>query len=84
MSDITSASTGSAAMLGPRVLCCSVTSTGARLAARLPYEHVHGAVIETVARRWSGLDALVVVGATGVAVRAIAPHLGAKNTPDGM
>jgi cobalt-precorrin 5A hydrolase/precorrin-3B C17-methyltransferase len=80
MSDITSASTGSAAMLGPRVLCCSVTSTGARLAARLPYEHVHGAVIETVARRWSGLDALVVVGATGVAVRAIAPHLGAKNT----
>jgi cobalt-precorrin 5A hydrolase/precorrin-3B C17-methyltransferase len=63
----------------PRVLCCSVTAAGSRLAARLPYEHVHGALIETVARRWSGLDALVVVGATGIAVRAVAPHLGAKD-----
>jgi cobalt-precorrin 5A hydrolase/precorrin-3B C17-methyltransferase len=73
------AAPGPAGAPHPRVLCCSVTAAGAQLAARLPYPHVHGALIDTVARRWAELDALVVVGATGIAVRAVAPHLAAKD-----
>jgi cobalt-precorrin 5A hydrolase/precorrin-3B C17-methyltransferase len=79
MTDAAARATSTGPVPVPRVLCCSVTSAGARLAARLPYEHVHGSLMETVARRWSTLDALVVVGATGIAVRAVAPHLGAKD-----
>jgi cobalt-precorrin 5A hydrolase/precorrin-3B C17-methyltransferase len=65
---------------GDRILCCSVTAAGAALARRLPYEHVHGSLIDTVTARWAGLDALVVIGATGIAVRAVAPLLTSKAT----
>jgi cobalt-precorrin 5A hydrolase / precorrin-3B C17-methyltransferase len=61
-----------------RVLCCSVTAAGAALAAKLPYPHVHGAVLATVAERWADVDAVIIIAATGIAVRAIAPHLASK------
>lgn len=62
-----------------RVVTCSVTAAGAALARRLPYEHVHGRLVATVAERWAEVDAFVLVGATGIAVRAIAPHLHDKS-----
>jgi len=55
-----------------------MTEAGAGLARRLPYEHRAGAVLESVRQEWPAADALVVVGATGVAVRAIAPLLSDK------
>lgn len=60
------------------VLCCSVTEAGAELARRLPYEHRHGDLVATVAARWDEVDALVLVCATGIAVRAVAPWLASK------
>jgi cobalt-precorrin 5A hydrolase/precorrin-3B C17-methyltransferase len=63
-----------------RILCCSVTAAGADLAGQLPYEHVHGSLVDTVSARWADLDALVVIGATGIAVRAVAPLLTSKAT----
>ena len=63
-----------------RVLCCSVTDRGAMLARRLPYEHRHGSLMATVRDAWNQVDALVLVCATGVAVRATAPLLADKAT----
>ena len=63
-----------------RVVSLSVTAAGAALARRLPYEHVHGRIVESVRAEWDRADGLVVVGATGIAVRAIAPLLGSKRT----
>ena len=60
------------------VLTCSITQTGAAVARRLPYPHHHGDLVATVAMRWADTDALVLVGATGIAVRAIAPLLANK------
>ena len=56
----------------------SVTDAGAALAARLPYEHRHGRLGDTVRELWDHVDRLVVVGATGIAVRVIAPLLADK------
>ncbi len=58
----------------------SVTEAGRRLAARLPYEHVHGRVAEVVPARWAEVDALVLFLATGAAVRIVAPLLADKAT----
>ncbi len=63
-----------------RVLAVSVTASGAGLAARLPYEHVHGDAGETVRSRWRDYDAFVLILATGAAVRIVAPLLESKAT----
>lgn len=61
-----------------RVVTVSITAAGAELAALLPYEHRRGSVLEAVAAEWSAADALIVIGAAGIAVRAVAPHLAGK------
>jgi cobalt-precorrin 5A hydrolase / precorrin-3B C17-methyltransferase len=61
-----------------RILTCSVTEAGAALAGRLPYEHNPGQVVATVRARWADVDGFVLVCATGIAVRAIAPLLADK------
>ena len=60
------------------MVCCSVSAAGAALAHRLPYEHRAGRLLETVGELWPAVEALVIVGATGIAVRAVAPWLGDK------
>ncbi len=64
----------------PEVLTVTLTAAGERLAALLPYRHHHGSLVATVARAWDEVDGLVLCCATGVAVRAIAPLLGAKHS----
>jgi cobalt-precorrin 5A hydrolase/precorrin-3B C17-methyltransferase len=61
-----------------RVVVVSVTAAGADLARRLPFEHRPGPVAPAVAAVWDQVDAVVVVGATGIAVRAVAPLLRSK------
>jgi cobalt-precorrin 5A hydrolase / precorrin-3B C17-methyltransferase len=61
-----------------RIVTCSVTEAGARLARRLPYEHHHGGLVATVRDRWADADGFVLVCASGVAVRAVAPLLADK------
>ena len=63
---------------GSRVVTCSVTEAGAALARRLPYEHHDGRLVATVRERWADVDGFVLVCATGIAVRAIAPLLADK------
>jgi cobalt-precorrin 5A hydrolase/precorrin-3B C17-methyltransferase len=63
---------------GGRIVTCSVTDAGAALARRLPYEHHHGALVATVREWWGDADGFVLVCATGIAVRAIAPLLADK------
>jgi cobalt-precorrin 5A hydrolase/precorrin-3B C17-methyltransferase len=63
-----------------RVISCSVTSAGAAIGGRLPYEHRAGSLVETVRREWRRVDGLVLIGATGIAVRAIGPLLSDKST----
>jgi cobalt-precorrin 5A hydrolase/precorrin-3B C17-methyltransferase len=57
----------------------SVTESGAALARRLPYEHRHGALADTVRSVWDSVDRLVLVCATGIAVRVLAPLLTDKH-----
>jgi cobalt-precorrin 5A hydrolase/precorrin-3B C17-methyltransferase len=61
-----------------RIVTCTVTEAGAALARRLPYEHQPGGLVATVRDRWAEVDGFVLIGATGIAVRAIAPHLADK------
>jgi cobalt-precorrin 5A hydrolase/precorrin-3B C17-methyltransferase len=61
-----------------RILVVSVTARGHALAARLPYEAVHGQLGATVRERWAQVDAFVLVAATGACVRIIAPLLAGK------
>ena len=68
------------AVTGPRVACCTVTAAGGAIADRLPYEHHSSDITRTVARLWGEVDAFVLVCATGIAVRAIAPHLSSKKS----
>ena len=63
---------------GGRIITCSVTAAGAALARRLPYEHHPGGLVGTVRERWADADGFVLVCATGIAVRAIAPLLAEK------
>jgi cobalt-precorrin 5A hydrolase/precorrin-3B C17-methyltransferase len=61
-----------------RVLSCSVSAAGAAVGRRLPYEHRSGQLVETVRSEWSRVDGLVLIGAVGLAVRAVAPLLAGK------
>jgi cobalt-precorrin 5A hydrolase/precorrin-3B C17-methyltransferase len=63
-----------------KVLAISVTEPGRQVAARLPYEHVHGEPGTTLAARWADVDAFVVVLALGAVVRLVAPLLADKST----
>jgi cobalt-precorrin 5A hydrolase / precorrin-3B C17-methyltransferase len=73
-----------------RIVVASLTSAGERLAARLPYEHVQpgrdsergerGAFAEAVRGAWGEVDGLVLICATGIAVRVIAPCLNDKRS----
>ena len=80
--DVTDAMTNATtnAGAGERVACCSVTAAGDAIADRLPYEHHSSDITGTVARLWGEVDAFVLVCATGIAVRAIAPHLSSKKS----
>ena len=48
------------------------------MARRLPYEHRHGELMAGVRECWADVDGFVLVCATGIAVRAIAPLLADK------
>lgn len=61
-----------------RVVCCSVTAAGGKVARRLPYEHQSGPLAAAVRSAWSSVDGLVLVGAVGIAVRVVAPLLADK------
>ena len=63
-----------------RVVTISVTEAGAALAAELPHRHEHGDLGDRVRRLWPDVDGLVLVCATGIAVRVIAPLLGDKHS----
>src|SRR5207245_6477558 len=65
---------------GMRVLSVSVTDAGRHLAARLPWEHVHGRAGETIRARWLETDAFVLLFATGAAIRIVASLLVDKRT----
>jgi cobalt-precorrin 5A hydrolase/precorrin-3B C17-methyltransferase len=62
-----------------RVLTISVTARGRAMAERLPWEHVHGSAAATVRGRWSEVDGLVLMLATGAAVRIVGPLLAGKH-----
>jgi cobalamin biosynthesis protein CbiG len=62
-----------------RILAVSVTGRGRALAARLPYESVHGNLASTVRERWADVDGFVLVAAAGACVRIVAPLLSGKN-----
>jgi cobalt-precorrin 5A hydrolase/precorrin-3B C17-methyltransferase len=62
------------------VLAVSVTEAGRALAARLPYEHVHGSLAETVRARFTTVDGFVLFCAVGIAVRVAGPLLADKHT----
>jgi cobalt-precorrin 5A hydrolase/precorrin-3B C17-methyltransferase len=61
-----------------RILVWSLTDAGAALARRLPYQHRHGGLVGGVREHWADVDGFVLVCATGIAVRAIAPLLAGK------
>ena len=67
-------------MSRPRIVCCSLSAAGEELARRLPYEHRSSGIVETVAELWDEVDGLVLICATGIAIRAIAPHLQSKRS----
>jgi cobalt-precorrin 5A hydrolase/precorrin-3B C17-methyltransferase len=62
------------------VLTISVTEAGRAVAERLPFEHHHGDLAATVRERWDGVDAFVLVVATGIATRVVGPLLADKAT----
>ena len=62
------------------VLTISITDAGRAIASRLPYEHHHGSLAETVRARFRSVDAFVLVSATGIAVRVVGPLLDDKAT----
>ncbi|MEM9520625.1 MAG: precorrin-3B C(17)-methyltransferase [Actinomycetota bacterium] len=66
-------------MTEPTILTVSLTEAGRQLAESLPFEHVHGDLGDTVRARWDDVDGFVLVCATGIAVRVIAPLLGDKD-----
>ena len=64
----------------PRIVSLSITERGSALAAKLPYEHRRGRLIETVKEEWGRCDGMVVFAAAAIAVRAIADLLNDKET----
>ena len=63
-----------------RVLSVSVTRAGRALADRLPFDHVHGELADTVRARFAEVDGFVLFAAVGVAVRVVGPLLSDKST----
>jgi cobalt-precorrin 5A hydrolase/precorrin-3B C17-methyltransferase len=63
-----------------KVLAISLTESGRALATGLPYQHVHGAMGDTVRDHWAAgdVDGFVLFAATGVAVRIVGPLLADK------
>jgi cobalamin biosynthesis protein CbiG len=61
-----------------RVVTLSVTATGAALAERLPFPHRHGDIAAQVTALWDQVDGLVLVCASGIAVRVVGPLLADK------
>lgn len=67
------------------VVTVSLTKAGAGVASRLPFLHHEpqrdqGGLAGLMKRLWQGRQGFVVVGATGIAVRAVAPLLNDKRT----
>ncbi len=67
-----------------KILAVSVTERGRALAERLPWEHAHGDAGATVRKRWPEVDGLVLMLATGAAVRIVAPLLAGKHHDPGV
>jgi cobalt-precorrin 5A hydrolase/precorrin-3B C17-methyltransferase len=65
-------------LTGGRIVVWSLTDAGAAVARRLPHEHRHGGLVAGVRQEWTDVDGIVLVCATGIAVRAIAPLLADK------
>ena len=63
-----------------RIVSLSITDRGSALAAKLPYEHRRGRLVETVKEEWGRCDGLVVFAAAAIAVRAIAGLLTDKES----
>lgn len=62
-----------------RFVSVSITDRGAALAAKLPYEHRHGKLMDAVREEWDRCDGLIVFAAAAVAVRAVAALLDDKH-----
>jgi len=62
-----------------RVVSVSITDRGAALAAKLPYEHRQGRLMDTVREEWEHCDGLIVFAAAGLVVRAVAALLRDKH-----
>ena len=71
---------GSGTGPGPTIVALSITEAGGALADRLPYLHHRGPIGNRVRELWDDIDGLVLVCATGIAVRVVGPLLGAKET----
>lgn len=72
-----------------RVVVVSLTAAGERLASQLPYERRRsqrgsGDFANEIRRLWAEVDGLVLVCATGIAVRVIAPMLSDKHHDPGV
>ena len=57
------------------VVSISVTEAGRTIAQRLPFAHLHGDAARTIGQLWGEVDGLVLMLATGAAVRIVAPLL---------
>lgn len=62
------------------IICVSVTERGRALAARLPFESVHGRAADVVRERWDDASAFILFLATGAATRIVAPLLHDKTS----
>jgi cobalt-precorrin 5A hydrolase/precorrin-3B C17-methyltransferase len=62
------------------IVTISVTAAGAGIAGRLPFPHRQGPLVAQVREAWGEVDGLVLVGAMGIAVRAVGPLLGDKRS----
>lgn len=62
-----------------KILAVTLTEAGRAMAERLPYERHHGGLAAAVRTRWPDVDGFVLFAGTGIAVRTIAPLLGAKS-----
>jgi cobalt-precorrin 5A hydrolase / precorrin-3B C17-methyltransferase len=70
---------GAETAAAPKVVTLCLTAAGAALADRLPFPHHRGDLAERVRALWPRVDGLVLVCATGIAVRVIGPLLADKH-----
>ncbi|MEM8747145.1 MAG: precorrin-3B C(17)-methyltransferase [Actinomycetota bacterium] len=61
------------------VLTVSITERGRELASRLPFDHHHGDLADTVRTRWRDVDGFVLVCSVGIATRVVGPLLSEKH-----